>query len=217
MTSIANNSPIRDSQARVGVEGLAWSSWLAGADLDINELKRGEIVLVSARWILIIVGLLLTLNAPDDLVDLQISIAAILSMAVLNFVLHTNILNAKPAAATTLYVASIGDIGVIAAIVGITGAYNSFAFVFFYPAIMAYSLVFPLRITSLFTLAMAGLYSLVLLTVSSDVFAADAEGAYAVLVTRLMTFAAVMVVANSYRLVERQRLQDETGPVSVES
>lgn len=216
MASIANNT-IRDNRSHIGTESLSLSSWLGGADLDIKELKRGEIVLVSARWILIVVGLLLALNAPENLVDLQVTIAAILTMAMVNFVLHTNILNTRPAAATTLYVASIGDIAVIAAIVGITGAYESYAFVFFYPAIMAYSLVFPLKITGLFTLVMAGFYSLVLLTASSEVFAADSEGSYAVLVTRLMTFVAVTVVANSYRLVERQRLQDETASAGVES
>ncbi len=211
MTSVENERRIRNRQTRAGMEGPAWSSWLSGADLDISELKRGEIILVSARWILIVVGLLLTLNAPENLVDLQISIAAILGMAMLNFVLHTNILNTRPAAASTLYIASLGDIGVITAIVAITGAYDSFAFVFFYPAIMAFSLVFPVRITAFFTLVMSALYSMVVLSVSDDVFAADPEGSYATLVTRVMTFVAVMVVANSYRLVERQRLKDEAG------
>jgi hypothetical protein len=82
---------------------------------------------------------------------------------------------------------------------------------------MAYSLVFPSRVTALFTLIMAGLYSLVLLTTSAEVFTSDPAGSYAVLATRLMTFLAVTVVANAYRLVERQRLQDETGPAGVES
>lgn len=216
MASITSNT-VGDNRSHIGTEGLSLSSWLGSPDLDLNELRRGEIVLVSARWILIVVGLLLALNAPESLVNLQVTIASILTMAVVNFVLHTNILNTKPAAATTLYIASVGDIVVISAIVGITGAYESYAFVFFYPAIMAYSLVFPSRVTALFTLIMAGLYSLVLLTTSAEVFTSDPEGSYAVLAARLVTFLAVTVVANAYRLVERQRLQDETGPAGVES
>jgi hypothetical protein len=217
MTSITNDSTVRARPSQFGAGGFSLKAWFTGADLDIGELRRGEIILVSARWILIVVGLLLALNAPDSLLDLQVSIAAILTMAVVNFVLHTNILNTKPAATTTLYIASLGDIAVISAIIAITSGFSSFAFVFFYPAIMGYSLVFPLRITAYFTVAMGALYSAILLTTSHDVFAADPDGSYAVLVTRLMTFAAVMVVANMYRLVERQRLQDEASPASDEA
>ena len=217
MTSITSGSGVRDRSPHFGTEGFSLRAWFTGADLDIGELQRGEIVLVVARWILIVVGLLLALHAPDTLLDLQVSIAAILTMAVVNFVLHTNILNTKPAAATTLYIASIGDVSVISAIVAITSGFDSYAFVFFYPAIMGYSLVFPLRITAYFTVAMGALYSAILLATSHDVFVADPDGSYAVLVTRLMTFAAVMVVANTYRLVERQRLQDEAAPASDEA
>jgi hypothetical protein len=212
--------------ARITRQGAGWrsqadesahmtdlGSWLSLGEAEETQAPRGEIVLVLARWVLIVVGMGLTLNAPSDLSDLQVTIVGILALAGVNFWLHTNLVMRRRSSHEFLYWTSGADIAVITAVVAITGGFDSYAFVFYYPAILTFSLVFPFRITAYLTGAMACLYAAILPLVSASALDADPEGFPATLVARLMSFVAVMAVANMYRWVEFRRLEDEKASV----
>ena len=109
---------------------------------------------------------------------------------------------------------SCGDIALISAIVAISGGFDSYAFVFYYPAIIAYSLVFSLRTTAYFTGAVLVLYTFVVLVVSGEAFSGDPQETAATMAARLMTFVGVMRVSNMYRFVERRRTQEEVSRVA---
>ena len=109
---------------------------------------------------------------------------------------------------------SCGDIALISAIVAISGGFDSYAFVFYYPAIIAYSLVFSLRTTAYFTVAVLVLYTFVVLVVSGEAFSGDPQETAATMAARLMTFVGVMTVSNMYRFVERRRTQEEVSRVA---
>ena len=79
---------------------------------------------------------------------------------------------------------SCGDIALISAIVAISGGFDSYAFVFYYPAIIAYSLVFSLRTTAYFTGAVLVLYTFVVLVVSGEAFSGDPQETAATMAAR---------------------------------
>ena len=60
-----------------------------------EDLAQGQIVIVSARWILVIAGLVLTLWAPDKIGTLRIQLMVLLILAVANFYLHAQLLMRK--------------------------------------------------------------------------------------------------------------------------
>jgi hypothetical protein len=188
-----------------------------GSDSDAEE-RRGEIILVTARWVLIVVGIVLALNAPPSLVSLQVSIGGMLILAAVNFTLHTNLVMKHPASRTILSWTSAGDVVAISAIIAITGGYNAYAFVFFYPAILAFSLALPLRVTAYLTVTIVGLYATVVVLVSADDLQDQPQVIVSTLIVRLLTFVAVMAAANMYRWVEYRRLNDEKpGSISTSS
>ena len=186
-------------------------SWLQLGEALETGAPRGEIILVLARWVLIVVGMALTLNAPHDLADLQVTIVGILALAVVNFWLHTNLVMQRPSSRSVLYWTSAADIAVVTAVVSITGGVDSYVFVFYFPAILAFSLVFPFRVTAYLTAGIALAYTGTVLLSSQTAMDADIEGFAATLFTRLLTFAGVMAVANMYRWVEYQRLENEVA------
>src|SRR5687768_12612785 len=85
----SQSGPYRRAEPETRSAGI--KRWLGFGEAAPTEERRGEIILVSARWVLIVIGLLLTLNAPANLVNLQVSIGGILALAAVNFVLHTNL------------------------------------------------------------------------------------------------------------------------------
>ena len=188
-------------------------SWLSLGEAEETQAPRGEIVLVLARWVLIVVGMGLTLNAPSDLADLQVTIVGILALALVNFWLHTNLVMQRRSSHEVLYWTSAADIAVITAVVAISGGFDSYAFVFYFPAILTFSLVFPFRITAYLTGAMACFYAAIVPLVSREALDADPEGFPATLAARVISFVAVMAVANMYRWVEFRRLEDEKASV----
>lgn len=110
-----------------------------------EELRYGQIVIVTARWALVLMGLLLLIWRPGDLRGFTIGILVVLALAVVNFFLHVQILRDRPIARRLAYGMSLADLVVISLIV-ITGegaGFTADTFVFYYPAVLAYSLVFP--------------------------------------------------------------------------
>ena len=188
--------------------------WLNLGSSDEPEERRGEIVLLAARWVLIVVGIVLTLDAPASLIQLQFGVGVLIAIAAVNFVLHTNLVTNQAASKTVLCWSSAGDVVAITSIIAMTGGFSSYVFVFFYPAILAYSVALPFRVTAGLTAAVVGLYAAVVLTVSAAALHADSQAVASTLVARLFTFIAVMAAANMYRWVEERRLEDESPNAS---
>ena len=61
-----------------------------------EELRYGQIVIVTARWALVLMGLLLLIWRPGDLRGFTIGILVVLALAVVNFFLHVQILRDRP-------------------------------------------------------------------------------------------------------------------------
>ena len=167
-----------------------------------EDLKFGQVVIISARWILVAAGLVLALwlddPADQSVGDLQIQIALILGLAMANFYLHAQLLMRKPVLEPVAYFASAADIAVISLMVAAMGGFESNLYVFYFPALLALSVSFRTEATFAFTGAAVVAYGLIaLVTVGSG----DVE----FIMTRLLMLVAVGVCGNAYWRIERDR------------
>src|SRR5262249_26952368 len=153
---------------------------------------------------LILTALALSLWSPEpsDLNRLRLSLFVLLGLAVGNFYLHAQLLMRRPVPEPLVYAASAADLVVITVLTGTFGSADAPMFVFYYPARLAYALVFPLPMTLLFTGALVWLYALISLGNPTS-WAQMLDGADTqILVARLISLVAVAVVANQYARIE---------------
>lgn len=167
-----------------------------------EDLQFGQSVIVTARWILVASGLFLALWNPGELGDLRVQIILILLLAVANFYLHAQILMGKSAFAPLVYGASLADLAVVTILVLIGGGLEAEAYVFYFPAILGFSVAFPPMMTLLYGGSVIGIYGLI--GTASFLFGA---GDMQVLATRLIMLAAVATCGVVYWRIERNRRQ----------
>ena len=162
----------------------------------------GQLVIVVARWLLILAGLVITLwrPAPGDLNKVRVDVFVVLALAVANFYLHARLLVRRRPPEGLLLAASAADIGVITVLASLYGGFRSPTFVFYFPAVIAFALAFPRPATILYALAAISLYALV--CAPGVLNAADLQ----VLTERVLALVGVATVASTYLDVERTRL-----------
>ncbi len=180
-----------------GSEGLFQGLFGGGAE-STDDLAYGQVVIIAARWVLIVAGLVLALWITDDTSNLAVQLVVILGLAVGNFYLHSQVLQRRPAMSAVVYAASAGDLTVISLLVGMGGGLESGLFVFYFPAILALSVAFHPRVTAFFAGTTILVYGVI---GASTLSGASGE----VLVTRLIMLAAVAVCGSIYWQIERSR------------
>ena len=165
-----------------------------------EDLAHGQIVIIAARWILVVAGLILVLWNPGSMVDLQVSVPLILAMGVANFFLHSQLLMRGPLRPTVVYAASLADIAVISTIIIVLGSFPSNVYVFYLPALLAMSVTFKTRVVAAYSTVTTATYGLIALgTGGSD----EPE----VIVTQLTMMVATVVCGNLYWRMEGSRRQ----------
>ncbi len=166
-----------------------------------SSLSAGQIVIVCARWLLIVTGFIVTLWSPQqsDLDTVRVVLLCLFALAIGNFFVHAQILKKHPLEPSLLYLASAVDLGIITLIVWKTGGLGSSSFVYYYPALLALALVFPLRMVGYFVVGLMAVYSVVSLP------AHYAEADLQILMARLISLLAVGVVGYIYQDIERRR------------
>jgi hypothetical protein len=172
-----------------------------------SSLASGQIVIVSARWVLILAALALTLwsPAPEDLNRLRLGLFVVLGLAMGNFYLHAQIMMRRPVSSGLVYLASAADLAVITVLTATFGGPDAPMFVFYYPALLALALVFPLSVTLGFTGVLVWVYALITLGDPYRWLRHLDEADTQILVARLISLVAVAVVANQYARIEAER------------
>ena len=162
-----------------------------------TEFQRGQMIIVLARWILVLAGLMVALWSPQKLSELQIEVGVLLLVAIANFHLHAQLVQRRPTLPLIARAASIGDLVVITLLVALQGGASSNLYVFYLPALLAIAVAFrteeaaALASLGVFLYAVVGIYS----RVPSDV-----------LLLRLLMLAAVVVIGNTYWRLHRERI-----------
>ncbi len=168
----------------------------------VDDLARGQIVIVTARWILVLSALLFVLWDPDPIGILRFQILLVLILAVANFYLHAQVLMRRSVLPEMIYAASILDLAIVTIELVTEGSFNSNMYVFYFPAIVAFSVVFTTTQTILFTASTCVLYAI--LCLSTGAVGAGFENIQ-VLFTRLVILTAVAVIGTVYARIERGR------------
>ena len=188
-------------EAPVNAEPSWLSRKVAGWTKDDQDLMDGQGILVTARWILVGAGLLLALWNPDALGELKVEIGLILALAVANFFLHVQMLKEQPPQKWVAYLASGADILAITAIVFVSGGADSGLYTFYFPALIAIAVAFPVGTSLVLSAGAIGLYGLVL---STGMGGSDDP----LLMVRLVMMAAVVACGIVYRNIERDRRRE---------
>ena len=165
-----------------------------------DDLAHGQGVIIAARWILVVAGLILAFWNPDEIGQLRVQIVLVLGLAVSNFYIHSQVLTGRRAIPVVVLGASAADIAVISLIVAAQGGFPSNLYVFYFPALMAVSVAFRTEVTAAFAAVTVAIYGMI----SAATLAGD-DGQ--VLVTRLLILTAIAVCGNIYWRIERDRRQ----------
>ena len=168
-----------------------------------DDLRYGLIVIIWARWSIVIFAFILRLYRATEIPMLVITIIGLLAVALINFALHVRILSKQAPKIRWVYLASIADMCLISLITGLEGGLNTHIFLYYYPAVLGFALVFPGKITTWLTIGVMVLYYGICLFFSEPAMKFD--GDEAILIFRLMSLLGVAVVGNRYRFVEGQR------------
>ena len=175
------------------------SSWLGESE----DMMYGQKVLVVARWILVVSGLLLALINPVVLGEVKIQVGLILTLAVANFFLHVQLVRKQPSLPWVAYLSSAVDIFAITLMVMTSDGGASSLYVFYFPALFAISVAFRPRAGLVLSGAAIGMYSLI-----ASTHMGDDGGAF--VVARIVMMAAVVVCGMVYRKIEGDRRRESS-------
>ena len=168
---------------------------------NVSPLAEGQMVIIVARWILVLSGLFLVLcdtqSVPMNTIRFEIMV--ILLLAVSNFYLVAQVLTKRRTLDAVLYGMGIADLAVITLIIVAQQGFASNVYTFYFPAMLAFSVVFPTVELYVFLCGTVGVYGfigLVTLQTTDD---------FQTLVIRLLMLAAVAVCGNYFARIERNR------------
>lgn len=167
----------------------------------LNPLAESQMVIIVARWVLVLSGLFLTLcdTQSVSMNTIRFEIMVILLLAVSNFYLVAQVLTKRRTLDFVLYGMGIADLAVITLIIIAQKGFASNVYTFYFPAMLAFSVVFPTIELYMFLCATVGVYGFVgLLTLQTT---DDLQ----TLVIRLLMLAAVAVCGNYFARIERNR------------
>jgi hypothetical protein len=148
---------------------------------------------------------MLTLWRADQIQDVTTVIYPLLGLIALNFFLHGRILIGSPIRREMILLSSLVDVALITLIVATSswktasGIENPF-YVFYYPVLLAFALVFPWRFAIPFGAATIAAYLGIVL--ASDL-GPDTTQSYETLVARGVTLGSIVLLGNLYWRIQR--------------
>ena len=183
------------------------------ADEQKEDIFYGQINIIGSRWFLIAGVLLLTLWGAEDVRDVQLKILPIIALIALNFYLHGRYMMERPAGRALIWFSSLLDLLIISVVIalglprGQFGLENPF-FIFYYPTLLAFALVFARWITTI------GILLTCIVYVGICLPGLGAEGASYTIAIRLVTLVATGIVGTMYWRIQREalrRAQEDRG------
>jgi hypothetical protein len=172
----------------------------------LEDLWYGQVVTIVARWFLIGAGVVLTLWRAEAIGDVMAPIYLLLGLVAVNFVLHGRFLTGKPMRREVIVACCIVDVAVISLVIAsaswrVDGGINNPFYIFYYPVILSFALVFPQRLTWPFTLGTIAVYLGVCFLSQPEMLQNESlETAFA----RSVTMATAAFLGNMFWRIERQ-------------
>jgi hypothetical protein len=180
-----------------------------------EDIFFGQVVIIWARWFVILTGAVLALWAANSTSELTVASLLIVALMAVNFFVHGRYLMERPINRSLTALVSLVDLAIITMIVlawrAQTGLESPF-FIFYFPVLAAFAFVFTPRFTLLYT-ALALLSYIGAVFLSDPGFFLNAQD-LELLITRLITLAAMGGLGTYYWRIqrERRRLSREPQP-----
>ena len=171
----------------------------------VSPLVEGQMVIIVARFVLIVACLVLILmdaksgNAAVSFTVTRFEIMVVLLLAVSNFYLVSQVLTRRKTQDIVLYGMSLADLAVISVVIIAQGGFQSDTYIFYFPAMLAFALAFPMLELYLFLGGTIALYSFISLVSMHDVNSLET------LLVRLLMLTAIAVCGNHFAQIERNR------------
>ena len=180
-----------------------------------EDLFFGHVVIIWARWFVILAGTILILWSATTTAEISFRILFVVALMAINFFLHGRYLMERPANRALLTVVSLIDVAIVTGIVwtwqGQGGIASPF-FVFYYPVLLAFGLVFPPAVAAAYTVV--ALVAYVLAAFLADPSFVTDVGQLKALLLRLITLASVGGLATFYWRIQRGRRRAAYGGLS---
>ena len=175
-----------------------------------EDIYFGQVVANWARWSIIGAALMLVLWTSGDTFSLILGVLPIVGLMVVNFYLHGRYLANRPATGPLVAIASAIDIALITGLILLWPSNSEVGnglFVLYFPALVAFAFIMSPRISIGFTACVLGVYALAAVTSDPGILAS--MEAIETLVARMITLAAVGILAAYFWRVQRRRRLDE--------
>jgi hypothetical protein len=181
-----------------------------------EDIFFGQAVIVWARWFVIVAATVLVLFTTTDLYEMIGAILLVVPLIAINFYVHGRYMMEKPANRLLLLVLSLLDLVIISLIVlawqSAQGLSSPF-FIFYYPMLLAFAFVFPVRLSMIYTVLALGAFTGV--CVISGLQHSDftwSSTNQEQLVIRLITMTATAILAMFYYRIQRSRRRELADP-----
>lgn len=174
----------------------------------IQDIWYGQLVTIIARWFFIGAGLVLTLWRAETIGEVTAPVYPLIALIAMNFLLHGRFLTGSPMRREVILASCAIDIAMISAVIliaewdpgdGLASPY----YVFYYPVVLGFALVFPWRTTLVLTAGALLAYAGVVLAATPDLDLGR-SATYETVMARLVTLATTAVLGSLYWRVQRQ-------------
>ena len=170
-----------------------------------EDIYFGQVVLIWARWFVIMAAAVLALWSSETTGDLATRSLLVVALMGVNFFLHGRSLMEKPANRQLLLLSSAVDLAIVGGIVaawGVAGL-ESELYVLYYPLLFAFALVYVPRYTIVLAIAALGSYAAVCLVADPGLMGDTSDTK--TLAERLITMGATAALGAFYWRIQRSR------------
>jgi hypothetical protein len=170
-----------------------------------EDIYFGQIVIIWARWFVILAATILALWSTDSTGNLSRRAVMVIGLMGINFFLHGRSLMDKPVNGALLLATAVADLTIIGLMVACWGArgVESELYVLYYPIVFSCSLVFAPRIAAALGAATVVSYTAICFIAEPSILThtVDAKS----IVIRAITLAATVALGAYYWRIARQR------------
>lgn len=174
-----------------------------------EDIFFGQVVIVWARWFVILAATILVLWSATTASQLTTAILLVIALMAINFFVHGRYLMERPANRIFLQAMSLLDLVVISAIVAFwqgTGGLSSPFYIFYFPMLLAFAFVFTPRATVTYTVLTVATYVATCLAVNAS-FVGNV-GDVKSLIMRLVALVAMGGLGTYYWRIQRERRRE---------
>ncbi len=177
-----------------------------------EDIYFGQLVIIWARWFVIIAGVVVVLWSSTSASELTTAVLMVVPLIAINFFVHGRYLMDKPINQNLLLGLSLVDLSIITIIVLFWQEPNGFLspyYIFYYPFLLAVAFVFTVRVSIPYMLLALIMYAAACLVTDISLLADSyqLEG----LVIRLITMGAMGGLGAFYWRIQRGRRRSASG------